>query len=54
MVYAVEAWTISMPDDEEQCDTEIVESKDFADQEEAMRWAWDRLEEGAYVKVWRR
>ncbi len=54
MLISVEAWTINDPNDEEPCDTEMVASEDFSDMEDARHWAWDRLEEGFYVRIWRR
>jgi hypothetical protein len=52
MVYAVEAWTY--PTDEEGGEHEMERSEEFHTEESAMRWAWDRLEEGFAVRMYRR
>lgn len=54
MVFGVEAWTIPDADDEEPCEKELVESEEFRSEEEATRWAWERLEEGYWVRMSRR
>lgn len=54
MVYAVEVWTIYSPDDEEAQPTEIVDCQEFESLDEAKDWAWERMEEGYYTRMWRR
>lgn len=54
MIFSVEAWTIPNDNDEEPCNEEMVACQDFANVPEAMIWAWDRLEEGFFVRMWRR
>ncbi len=54
VVYGVEVWTFPTEGDEEPCVQEMIEFKDFDDEKDAMRWAWDRLEEGFYVRMFRR
>lgn len=52
MIFAVEAWTI--PESEEPEIGNMVMSKEFDDQGEAQQWAWERMEEGYSVNMWRR
>ena len=52
VVFGVEAWTVS--GDEEPCEEEMVESAEFEKQADAMYWAWNRMEEGYAVRLWRR
>jgi hypothetical protein len=53
-MFAVEAWTIPMEHDEEPCEAKLVRSVEVTSEEAARRWAWDRLEEGYFVRLWRR
>ncbi len=52
MVYAMEAWTI--PGDEEGTEEEIAEAQEFRTEEGAQEWAWERIEEGYAVRLYRR
>ena len=52
MIFAVEAWTI--PDGEETCELEMASSAEFPSEIEAQALAWERLEEGFAVRLWRR
>lgn len=52
--FRVECWTLNFPDNEEPCENEIVEEKDFSDVNEAMLWAWNKQEEGFFVRMFRR
>lgn len=52
ITYAVEAWTI--PGDEEPCEEEMIHSHEFDNLEDAKHHAWDRLEEGYAVRMYRR
>ena len=54
MVFAVESWTVPTEGDEEPCDTEMVVAREFASEGEAMRWAWERMEEGFFTRMFRR
>jgi hypothetical protein len=54
MAFAVEVWTVSLPDDEEPQRTEQVECREFQTSLEAHSFAWERLEEGYFVRLWRR
>jgi hypothetical protein len=55
LVYAVEAWVIPQDDDEEPAaEQEMYRSGEFRGKAEAMRWAWERMEEGFFVRLWRR
>lgn len=54
MVFAVEAWAIHRPDDEEPADNDVQDSAEFSDAEQAKQWAWDRMEEGFDVRMYRR
>jgi hypothetical protein len=53
-MFAVEVWTISLPDDEESQQTEQVECREFQLEMQARAYAWKRLEEGYFVRLWRR
>jgi len=52
--YAVEAWTVEDPDNEEPVETEMVDAVEFDKIEDAKVWAWARMEEGFFVRLWRR
>jgi hypothetical protein len=54
MTIEVQAWTFPTEGDEEPCVEEMVESEEFTDEDEARRCAWQRLEEGYFVRIWRR
>ncbi len=54
MIYAVEAWTIGSPDDEEPTDTEMVTHESFEYHNDARDWAWQNMQEGFYVRLWLR
>ena len=54
MVYAIEVWTVHSADDEEQAPTEMVECREFENQSHALYWAWARMEEGFFVRLFRR
>jgi hypothetical protein len=53
-MFAVEAWTIPLEGDEEPGLEEMVRAQEFAAEEDARRWAWERMEEGYFVRLWRR
>lgn len=52
MIYDVQVW--EYPTDEEGGEHEMVESEQFDEQAEARYWAWERLEEGFAVRMYRR
>ena len=52
MKYYVEAWTF--PSDEDSCETECDQTEEFTNILDAMRWCWDRMEEGFQTRLWRR
>lgn len=52
MKYDVQCWT--MTGGEENDPLDMVENKEFNDQDEAMRCAWEWLEEGFAVLMFRR
>ncbi len=54
MKFFIEVWTVPTPDDEEPCELDMIEGKEFTDSTEAMCYAWDRMEEGYFTKLWRR
>lgn len=54
MVFAVEAWSLPTSDDEEPCEEEMIESREFESEGDAMRWAFARMEEGYSTRLWRR
>lgn len=54
MKYAIEVWTIPLTNDEEPCEKDMVECKDFISQVAAGEYAWERLEEGFFVRMFRR
>lgn len=54
MTYAVEAWTFRTDEGPSPAPDECVAEEEFTDQQRAKDWAWDRLEEGFAVRLWRR
>jgi hypothetical protein len=52
--FAVEVWTVHDPSSEEPCDTELVDCKTFGSIETASEWAWIKMEEGFFTRMWRR
>ena len=56
MIIAVEAWQWADEDAEEPCPTECVDQIEFPIEliENAKEWAWQRMEEGYVVRMWRR
>ncbi len=52
MIYAVEAWTFFDSDDEEPTDTEMVTDEYFEHHNDAKEWAWQKMQEGFYVRLW--
>lgn len=54
MIFAVEAWTVNGADEEESAPTEMVECQEFAGELDARDWAWEKMEEGFFVRMFRR
>jgi hypothetical protein len=54
LLWALEAWTVPTDGDEEPCEQRMVSSEEFSDREDAERWAWERMEEGFFVRMWKR
>jgi hypothetical protein len=54
MNFRVEAWIIPYENDEEESKREMVYSKEFTNRYEAMRQAWEWLEFGFNIRMWRR
>lgn len=51
MVFACEAWAVASDGGDLE---ELCESKEFADEEIAKNWLWDRVQEGYAILMWRR
>lgn len=53
LIYAMEAWVL-LGLEEEASEAEMVNNKEFRHHSDAMDWAWDRMEEGFAVRMYRR
>jgi hypothetical protein len=54
VTYAIEAWTFPTDGDEEPCEQELVKTEEFTNLWQAQSHAWDWMEEGFFVRMWRR
>lgn len=52
MIFAVEIWTVAEGADEEPCETECIETREFKDIDCARACAWDAMEEGFFTRLW--
>ena len=54
MKYSVEVWTFPTDGDEEPVEQEMVEETEFEREFLAMAWAWKKMNEGFFTRMWRR